>query len=309
MPVFLSPITVPSSSTKLVFQKNRTYSLIVGDVRTGDGWEINNLNITFDINKTSSNKDKTNTGTIEIYNLSKDKQRYLENDYVAAVLSVGYVDTTVKRLFAGQVTFTSTKKSGTDLITQLQIGNNYTELNHETLSKVVPEGRSVKDVVEEIRKYLPGVSRAVYNGTNINTQVVDGYPLSGTARESLDKLSRTYDLEWHVDDGVMYVNDSSGTSTDDLGTAFVISPSTGLIDLPYMVSGDSRRTKKDKAKKDGVQIRTLLNPELTCGGILKLEDVDDFDGWYKIESIRSWGEWRGNPWYSDVRLSRKIKVG
>ena len=292
----------------IIYQKNRSYSLVFGDINTGDGWEVNSsLNLSFDVNKSSDNKAKTNNAVIEVTNLSKERQKLLEQPYIACVLSAGYEDTEVKRLFAGQVTNTTTRKSGTDSITQIQLGDSYTELNHNTLNKLVAPGRSYQDVIGELAKEIPGVSRTVFNGVNINSQVIDGYPLSGTAREMLDEIGNAVDVEWQIDDGVLYIADAGGTHTEDLNTVFVIAQDTGMIERPYAVSGDLRRTAKDKAKKGGVQVKILLNPSIVCGSIIKLED-DQFDGYYKVASLRTYGEYRGSNWYTELRLENKVKV-
>jgi len=290
------------------YQKNRSYSLVFGDINTGDGWEVNSsLNVSFDVNKSSDNKAKTNNAVIEVTNLSKERQKLLEQPYIACVLSAGYEDTEVKRLFAGQVTSATTRKSGTDSITQIQLGDSYTELNHNTLNKLVAPGRSYQDVIGELAKEIPGVSRTVFNGVNINSQVIDGYPLSGTAREMLDEIGKAVDVEWQIDDGVLYIADAGGTHTDDLNTVFVIAQDTGMIERPYAVSGDLRRTARDKAKKGGVQVKILLNPSIVCGSIVKLED-EQFDGFYKVASLRTYGEYRGSNWYTELRLENKVKV-
>ena len=233
----------------IIYQKNRAYSVVFGDANTGDGFEVRDLNINFDVNKSSDSKKGQNSCVIEIYNLSKEKQRLLEQDYIACVLSAGYVDTQVKRLFAGQVTSATTRKSGTDTVTQIQMGTAYKELNHETLSKLIPPGKDYKYVIEQLAKDIPGISRVAFNGTNIQSQVIDGYPLSGTPREMLDEIARAIDVEISIDDDVMYVADAGGTHTDDLNTAYVLSRTTGMIERPYAVSGDLRRTAKDKAKR------------------------------------------------------------
>ena len=80
-----------------------------------------------------------------------------------------------------------------------------------------------------------------------------------------------------------------------------------MIERPYAVSGDLRRTAKDKAKKGGVQVKLLLNPDIVCGSIVKIED-DEYDGYYKVASLRSYGEYRGSNWYTELRLEDKIKV-
>lgn len=292
----------------IVYQRNRAYSLSVGDLRSNEGWLIeNNLNIRFDCTLTTNNKDKSNVCVIELYNLSREKQKWLEKDYIGVVLSAGYLDTSVKRLFSGQVTEVTTRKSGTDIITQIQLGDSYVELNQKTVGKLVEPGKTVKDVISEIAKEIPNVSRTVFNGLNIQSQVIDGYPLSGTVRQQLDEISKAYNIDYNIKDGVLSAYDSDGTSTDDLTTAYVISKDTGMIDLPYATSGDVRKSKKDKKKKERVTVKILLNPEIVPGSIVKIEDVN-FGGYYKVVEVRSYGEYRGGDWYSELLLEVKVKV-
>ena len=112
-----------------------------------------------------------------------------------------------KLLFGGEVVNISTRKSGNERITQFLLGSGYTELNHSALSKVVPAGKTVRDVASEITKGIPNISRSVFNGTNLNNVVTKGYPISGTAKEALDMLCNTYNLEWRIDSDVIYIND------------------------------------------------------------------------------------------------------
>lgn len=289
-------------------QKNRQYELIIGDYKSGDGLLINNMQVTFDISKSSSNKDRSNSAAIEIYNLSDESLKVLDTDYPTAVFSAGYLDTGgPKRIFAGQVTLVTTRKSGTDRVTQIQMGTGYVELNHQILNQLTSPGRTVKDVAEDIRNNLPGVSRGVYNGTNLNNQVIYGYPLMGTPREMLDELSEKYQLEWQVEDDVLYVHDNDRANRENFETAYVVSKYTGLVENAYRVSGDVRRSKKDKAKKQGVQWKMLLNADIQAGDIVKLEDTL-IQGWYKVDSIRHYGGWRDTPWYTEIRASAIEKV-
>lgn len=293
-----------------IVQRGRIYSLKVGD--KNKGWEISDLNISFDVTKSANNKDKTNSATVEIYNLSPDKRAYLEEDYTYVELKVGYREQGLILLFSGQATEVTSRKSGQDIVTRISIGSAYTDINHKTISKLVPAGRTVKDVIEELRKEIPSVSRAVYTGVNINSQVVDGYPISTTARKTLDDLARAYKIDWQIDNGVLYTSDSGGSHSNK-SSAIVISPTTGLIEVPYATTkevtpeGAPKRAKKGekvvKSRKKGVQFKHLLNPNLVAGGIVKIES-EQYDGFYKVNEIRSYGEWLGNDWYSDVSAER-----
>lgn len=289
------------------FQVNRQYLLTVGDTSIGEGLEINNLQITFDISKSSSNKDKTNSAAIEIYNLSDDSLKLIDVDYPAARFSVGYRDIGLKEVFAGQVTNVTTRKSGTDRITQITMGTAYTEINHEIMNKLVSPGRTVQDVAEDIRKAIPGVSRGVYNGTNLNNPIIYGYPLMGTPKEMLNELSEKYQLDWQIDGDVLYIHNNDRGSSEKFEEAYVVSKYTGLVENAYRTSGDVRRSEKDKTKKQAVMWKMLLNPDIVAGSIVKLEDTL-IQGWFKISDIRHEGGWRDNPWYTHVRATAIEKV-
>lgn len=290
-----------------LIQKNREYKLIIGDSKTTAALEIDALQVTFDISKSMNNKKKTNSASIEVYNLTDDQLKILDTDYPAAVFSAGYADTGgPKRLFSGQVNNVTTRKSGTDRVTQIQMGSGYTELNHEVLSQVVPAGKNVEAAIEELRKAI-GADRGVYNGTNLNNQIIYGYPLSGTPKEMLDELSEKYNLNWQLDGDVLYVNNNDRANTENFNQAYIISEYTGMVDIPYRATLNKGRSKKDKVKKPGVQFKILLNPAITAGDIIRLEDTL-ITGWYKVEDIRHTGSWRSNPWYTEIKATTLEKV-
>ena len=285
---------------------NRVYELIVGNAVSGEGLLINDLQCTFDISKSSNNKDKTNSASIEIYNLSDESLKLLDVDYPAAVFSAGYRDIGMKRLFAGQVTNVTTRKSGTDRITQILMGAAYTNLNHEVLSSLVPPGRDVEEAIKSFQSQL-GVSKSVFSGVNIKSKLLWGYPLQGTPKEMLNELAERYNLDWQIDDGVLYVHDNDRGNSEKFELAYVVNSDTGLIDNAYRASGDIRRSKKDKAKIQAVQWKMLLNPDIVPGDIVRLEDTL-ITGWYKITDLRYTGDWRGSPWWTEVRATAIEKV-
>jgi hypothetical protein len=287
-------------------QINRNYRLVVGDYQSGDGIEITGLQISFDISKSSDNSVKTNSASIEVNNLSEEHLKIIDTDYPACSFEVGYGGK-YKLLFGGQITKFKTRKKGTERVTQILLGAGYTELNHNVISKVVPAGSTVKDVYDEIVKSFPGVSRTVYNGTNFNNPVIKGYPISGTVREVLDKMSDTFNTEWRLDDTVLFVNDRGRGENENFNAAYVISPDSGLIEIPYRESGDIERSTDDPVKKQGVQFSMLLNPEVYPGQIIKLEDTE-INGWFKVDSVRYYGSYRNGSWVQDVFCSSIEKV-
>ncbi len=290
-----------------LLQRNRVYELIIGNYQSGEGLLVKDLQVTFDISKSSDNKKRTNSAAIEVYNLSTEHIKLLDTDYPAAIFSAGYLDTGgVKRLFSGQVTHVTTRKSGTDKITQLTLGTGYTELNHQVLSEFVPEGQPPKAAAERLIRAI-GADRGVFNGTNLNNPLIYGYPLSGTPKEMLDEICEKYACNWQLDDGVVYIHDNDRANTENFELAYVISKYTGLIETPYRVSGDLQRSKKDKAKKPGIQMKILLNPDIRAGDIIYLEDTL-ITGWLKVDTLRHSGGWRSQGWFTEIRATSLEKV-
>lgn len=301
-------------------QRNRVYSLIVG--KDDDAVEINNLQMKFKVVKTSNNKDKKNSAQVEIYNLSAERRKKLEDDYIQVVLKVGYSDTDLVQLFSGQVTNISTSKLGsfltkrqnTDLVTKLDIDEFYQEVNNTTLNRIVPAGKTLKDVFREIVSGVTGISRQEINGTAVQRQVIDGYPLSGTPRQCLDKLSRECEVEWQIDSGVLYVSDSDGTFTDDRSSVISIGQMSGLIERPEYINEEAKRLRREvkgkapknkKPKKNSMRLKILLNPVLIAGSIIHL-DFEDLSGYYKVDEVSHEGDFRGNNWYSTLTITERV---
>lgn len=297
-------------------QKDRVFSLTVGDYKTGNGLLIENprkddhgnlvnnpWQITFDVSKSADNKrNNGNSATIEIYNLSDSQIKLLESDYLEVNFQVGYKDSGAHTLVVGNVTETSTVKSGNDYVTQLRIGEGYTDLNHNQLAKMVSPGKTVKDVLEEIRQQMPGVARGAYTGTNLNNPIVFGWRLKGSPREMLMKLCEAQNLEYNINAGVLNVSSENGLLSKDTQLAPVLNANTGLIDLPFYTSETGRKPKKDKKRRRGVQFKALLNTDIVPGKIVKLESKW-ISGFFRVNTARFSGDFRGNDWYVECFCS------
>lgn len=296
-----------ATNEKIVYQVNRQYTLQIGQGK-GSGIEITGLHITFKVNKGSDNKRRTNKATVKIYNLSEEHQKYIEAPFVECVLSVGYIGAGMHRLFAGQVTVAGTEKEGTETVTEIQIDSLYTQLNHKTVSKTAPAGVSVKGVIENLVKEMDGVSRVVFSGTNITKSFVDGYPLSGSPRQILNELGEAFELEWQIDDDVMYIQDAGKSYMLNNSKAFKISETSGLIDRPYFDQIEKQRGKKDKlrAARNGLKLKILLNPAIVAGSIVYIE-YGDKTGYYKVERLTHSGEYLGNDWTTELVCGTMLK--
>lgn len=309
----------------MILQKDRVYSLIVGNEQ--GAVEIRDLQIRFSVKKTNNNAESKNRARVEIFNLSTERRKALEEDYVRVSLRVGYHDTEMVELFAGEVVNVSsskndiqrfnTKRQNTDLITVLEIDELFTTLNNTTVSTIVPAGKTVRDVILSVIKDIPEVTRHEMNGEGIKRNLPDGYPVAGSPRQILDNLSREYDIVWQIDSGVLYVSDYEGTFSDNKDNVPKVGQMSGLIERPEFTSPDSKRARKKdgegtnkgrkgKVKKNTIKFKILLNPTIVAGSIIYL-DFEDLSGYYKVDEVDHKGDYRSNEWYSTLYCTEKIE--
>lgn len=265
------------------------------------------MSVSFSVTKSSSNLRTSNSGEIEVYNLPEDALQVLSQDYPVAILRVGYEGKDLVTILKGEVISVSTRKQGAEKVTQILIGSGYVPLNHQTIEQVVPAGKSVKEVITTLQKEMKGVSKGVFSGFNIQNKVLYGYSMSGTARETLDNICKTYHLDYNIDDNILYVFDKSGTIDENYALAPVINESSGLIDLPYESRVAVGKAKKSIDNKGGVHFQCLLNPTLVAGSIVRIESPT-ITGWFKISDLRHYGGNRTNDWYTDCKCEDKTKV-
>jgi hypothetical protein len=277
---------------------------------------------------------KRKRAKVEIYNLSKERQKALEEDYVTVSLRAGYADLIgsgddIPLLFTGQVIDLKatedgnflTKRSNTDIITTLTIDELFQQLNGRVISKTVPAGKTVKDALLTIVKEMPEITRQEIKGVGVTKEMVDGMPLSGTPRQALDQISRTFGLKWQIDNNILYVSDIDGTYIENINNVPKIGQFSGLLEKPMFKSEDIKRIRlktryktkenqtkvkrgvnEEKPKKTTLHCRILMNPTLVAGSVIYL-DYEDMSGYYKVDEVTHSGDYRGNTWESKLILS------
>lgn len=283
--------------------KDRVYELTLGNTQSGDAVVINSsLQVTFDISKSSDNKRGGNSASIEVYNLSPETIQRLETEYLFCSFKAGYKETGPLVVVQGNVVETRTVKRGVDYITQIIMGEGYSELNHTKLKSLVGPGSTVGDVIEAIRKQMPGVARGAITGTNLNNPIIFGYPLTGTPAQMLRQVCEANRLEYNISGGVLNVSDENGLLSKNQLLAPVVSETTGLIDIPFYTSAEGRKLPKDKKRRRGVQFKALLNAEYNPGYIVVLKSKM-ISGTYRINTSRFTGDFRGGDWYVECFCS------
>lgn len=301
-------------------QRDRIYSLKIGDAE--DAIEINQLQIKFESIKTNDNTNKKNSSWVEITNLSDSRRKKLQHSNIVVSLDVGYADTGLYRLFTGQsfnigdknLVGWRDKRQATDIVTRIDVDELFTDLNYNNLSEFAPANSTIREVITRVASSMEGVSRKVLTGETINQRLIDGYQIQGSPRSMLDKLSKSYHLQWYIDNGSLYVSDVNDSHIKSNNDAYVLSQDSGLIGAPEFINETAKRNRKVvrnkknteiKEKPNGIQIVCLLNPSIVAGGVVKLE-FDELTGFYIVDEVKHDGDFRGSRWYSTLRCTERI---
>ena len=93
--------------------------------------------------------------------------------------------------------------------------------------------------------------------------------------------------------------------------AIKLNADSGLIGSPERIikaakkikKASSKKSKKNKGKekKAGWRVCSLLQPTLNPGDLIYLESKP-VTGWFKIESLKHTGEYRGKKWHTNMEV-------
>lgn len=104
------------------------------------------------------------------------------------------------------------------------------------------------------------------------TTVLDSPYLSGSATQQLAMLGEAADLEWGIDDGVVFIAPRNKPRVGN-GLVPLISPDTGLIGYPTF-------------DKNGLKLKCLYNPSLQQGGLCSVSSsIRAANGTWRIHGI------------------------
>lgn len=294
----------------------RQYVLQIGE--DDDAIIINNLRIAFSFSHTH---DKTsNTGTITIYNLSRNTvnnilKGYKDHRYQQVTLSVGYGDLNdVRLLFKGQLTNTVANKAGAtgqvsnpaasggntsssqsskansssnvDSTLVLTCDDGGTAPRDAVVNTSLVAGSRHSDIIKVCAATMPGILPGLLGIAN-DVILPRGRVCYGMTRHLLTQIASHHDADWSIQHGYLMLLQCDYVRPDP---AIVLSQMTGMIGAPKKV-------------KDGYEVTCLLRPEIMIGSLVRLDSMNDsYDGEYKVVGIKSDGDTHSALWKSTVEL-------
>lgn len=255
----------------------------------GNGLEITDLKVKFEIKKSLGKE--PNTCTMTVTNLSPESRAFSEAKPLLGFLSAGH-DGVARRLFAGNITFSRSRRDKTDWETKMQIGDGTRAFSHAFMSrsyaKPVSAQQVLSDAAASMGLTLPPEAE---QSQDLRQALATGLNAHGPARDILTKLLAPYGFGWSIQNGRLQIlADDQVSSTN----ALLINQQTGLIGTP------EHSVPKRPGDPIDLTFETLIYPEIQPGCMVKVES-EAAEGVYKVQDVEHRGDIRGTEWTTKVK--------
>ncbi len=267
--------------------------------------DVSELRIAFECVKNQFSNRIPNTLTAVVYNLKEStRQRIIEHGKTVQ-LEVGYGTGRLRRLFIGQLRHAIPEHEGTEWKTTLYCMDAYLQTLESRVNLTFRSGTPVQKVIEDTADaFGTDGGRALLQDLPPLPNTLGSVTLTGSAREAMDMLGRSYGFTWGFQDGRIEVVGPDPHFADE---AIVISKATGMIGSPVVTDL-------------GVTLTTLLNPDLrvnrrilvkSVGAGVKVGQIEVRKfiptlqaGTYRIGEIIFTGDTHENAWTARIQTYR-----
>ncbi|WP_425591895.1 phage protein [Haemophilus parahaemolyticus] len=244
---------------------------------------INNLRISFDIDKTIN--EKPNPATIRVWNLNRSHlNQILSGAFDKVALSVGYQ--TLTQIYSGDITKAHVQRHDLDFILTLECADGFRAYTQARITSTLKSGSNDDQILTELSKTLPNVSLGTVEVTN-KRKLPRGKVMNGDTRELLNRLARNSGADWSIQDGELVFLPKNKVLKAE---AILISQETGMVNAPEHTD-------------DGLELQCLLNPQLAIGGLVEVKSIlDYFNGEYKVVKLLHSGDAMEGDWLSKMTV-------
>jgi hypothetical protein len=321
VPADIRTRAAPQESGTMTAQYLRNISLVVADA-SGNGLDFRNFRCSFQVRR--GDFQTPNSLDARIYNLSSNTaNKVASSEFTQLALSVGYQGETeanagapTQLIFRGTIKqFRIGRLNQTDSYVDLTAADGDHAYNFAPVFISLPAGSNQNQIAN-----LLAAALASHGGNQtISLGYVPDFPagglirgkvLYGLARDHCRKFGNDNNCKFSIQDGALtFIPLSSYIPSG--GSIPVIGVATGLIGVPEQT-------------QQGIRIRTLLNPVIKIGQLIKLDasvnqlrygldtnaqisnpslassTAPNAQGLYYVMSADHVGDTRGQDWYSEL---------
>ena len=282
----------------------RNIQLLIGKI--GEvGKLLEGVRISFDIEMNDNRT--TNTGNIDIYNLSQETIGLLEQKDASCILKIGYDDKELSTLFIGNIVEFEHEFTGSDTITKVTCKDGYIPLTEKKLSLSFAADSTSKQIIDKIVSEL-NLTKGDYS--KIPSYVYkQGFSFVGSPGRALELVLSRIGYEWTIVNNVLVISKENESNNQTIMQ--LLSAETGLLDKPKRFKDKQIRiiktstTKKNKLL-DGWKIKSLIIPSIQPKSLIKVES-EELNGIFLVKTVRFTGDTHGNSWYAEIDAIQKSK--
>ena len=238
--------------------------------------ETHELRVQFSVSKGISGS--PNTFEIKLWNLNAGHRNALGKELQSVTLEAGYVPPegggNLGIIAKGAIRDYQHDREGPDIITTVSCGDGDLAYRKATISKTIPKGTPIPDVVETIYKEMEkqGIKKGEWKFPDDIRTLKRPYSMCGACTRELDTLGRGNGFYWSMQNEVLEIIPGDG----NLSGSILVSPSTGMIGAPTITD-------------NGVKVKALLNPEARPNRLVTIESqmlqMNSQGGEYRISQV------------------------
>jgi hypothetical protein len=292
----------------------RKIGLVVYGSSSGNGLDLSQMRITFDVQQ--SNYESPNTLRARVYNLKDETSQQIYSEFTRVTLAAGYqkgpygtiFDGTIKQVMRGRA---SAVDSYVDIFAADGDVPYTSSFIRQTLEGSVTDDDKAKAINGQFG--ADGLPLGYMMDLPPTAALPRGKVMYGLTRDYARDFANQVDGDWSIQNGKLQWVKRKGYKP---GEAIELDPRSGLVGVPTQTSG-------------GIQATCLLNPNLWCGFLVKinsklinegqsaaptvslygpgrLEAMPGYNakvsqsGLYKLLVVEHNGDTRGNDWYTNL---------
>ncbi|MCX5516240.1 hypothetical protein C3941_19815 [Kaistia algarum] len=281
----------------------RKVKLTLGD--GGEEMDLSALRIRFQVRQ--FDLQTPNWAEITVSNPAPNTVDKAKKEYTKVTLQAGYAEN-FATIFEGEIRqIRYGRENPTDTYLTILGTDGGRAHNYSVVNRTLAAGSTFRQQVDAALEPMKAMGIKVgYIADLGSAKMPRGVVLFGMARDILRNIAQATNTSWSIQNGEfqMIKNDESRP-----GDAIVVNSRTGMIGLPTQTL-------------DGIEVRTLLNPQFKIGSIIQIDQasVQDAplgpsipdevknsmipstadDGFYKVYVVDHAGDSRGNPYFTDL---------
>lgn len=274
----------------------------------GKALDLSQMRFRFEVR--AADVETPNTCYVRVYNLKDETVNVAIKEYTRVVVQAGYEDGNFGVIFDGTIKqFKKGKESNTDTFLEIMAADGDLGYNFGVVNKTLAAGSSPQDRAQALADAMgAGLDKNANQYLQSTGGILPrGKVLFGLAREFMRDLTVSTASRWSIQNGTVTIIPLTGYLPGDV---VKLTARTGLIGIPEATDG-------------GIQVTTLLNPLLTVGNRVQIDNKSinqttikeqgfpqynalsfpastDRDGFYRVLVVEHSGDTRGQEWYSHL---------